>query len=218
MPLPWNVLTLRQLAYVLASTIAAAVTFTFTAIGMTFLVGSIAQSRVKGFYNRMTTGLSVMNATSESTYIAEILIPLVAFGLPLSPISLTVGLPLFNAPPVYSTDPISNLRTLLTPLQVGIYGLLAVLVASVITYPIVMRYARSASEWVMRRVAQEAALAMFAGLVIVISYYEGGPIGMAVAVTVGVLGGTLNKATGFDIAAQMMSYFAAPWVVKTLFG
>ncbi len=216
-PFPWSVLTLRQLAYVLVSTVASAVTFTFTAIGMTFLVGSIAQSRVKGFYNKMTTGLSVMNATSESTYIAEILIPLVAFGLPLSPISLTVGLPLFNAPPVYTTAPVNNLHNLLTPVQVAIYGLLAVVVASVITYPIVMRYARSASEWVMRNVAQEAVLAMFAGLVVVISYYEGGAIGTAVAVTVGVLGGTLNKAVGFDIAAQMMAYFAAPWIVKTLF-
>lgn len=59
---------------------------------------------------------------------------------------------------------------------------------------------------------------MFAGLVVVISYYEGGPIGVAVAVTVGILGGTLNKAIGFNIAAQMMSYFAATWIVQTLFG
>jgi putative tricarboxylic transport membrane protein len=198
--------------------VVSAITFTFTAIGMTFLVGSIVQSRVRGFYNKMTTALSVMNATTESTYIAEILVPLVAFGLPLSPISLTVGLPLFNAPPVYTTEPVQNLHNLLSPAQTGVYGTLAVLVASVITYPIVMRYARSASAWVMRNVAQEAVLSMFAGLVVVLSDYEGGAIATLVAVTVGILGGTLNKAAGFDISAQMMSYFAAPWMVKTLFG
>ena len=38
-----------------------------------------------------------------------------------------------------------------------------------------------------------------------------------IAMTVGILVGVLNKATGFNIAAQMMSYFAAGWVVKTLF-
>jgi len=217
-PSPWSVLTGRQLGYVFLSTLASAVTFTFTAIGMTFLVGGVVQSRVKGFYDKMTTALSVMNATSESTYIAEILVPLVAFGLPLSPIALTVGLPLFDAPPVYSTSPVNNLHTLLSPMQIGAYGLLSVVVASVITYPIVMRYARSASAWVMRNVAQEAVLSMFAGLVVVISYYEGGPIGVAIALTVGILGGVLNKVTGFNIAAQMMSYFAAGWVVKTLFG
>jgi hypothetical protein len=173
---------------------------------------------VKGFYNKMTTALSTMNATTESTYIAEILVPLVAFGLPLSPIGLTVGLPLFNAPPVYSTEPLHNLHNLLSPIETGVYGFVAVLVASVITYPIVMRYARSASAWVMRNVAQEAVLSMFAGLVVVLTYYEGGAIGTAVAVTVGILGGTLNKAAGFEISAQMMSYFAAPWIVKTLFG
>jgi len=217
-PMPWSVLTTRQLTYVLLSSITSAITFTFTAIGMTFLVGGIAQSRVKGFYNKMTTGLAVMNATSESTYVASILVPLVAFGLPLSPIALTVGLPLFDAPPVYGTKPVNNLHNLLSPIETGSYGLLAVIVASVITYPIVMRYARAASAWVMRNVAQEAVLSMFAGLVVVISYYEGGPIGVAVAVTVGILGGTLSKAVGFNIAAQMMSYFAATWIVQTLFG
>lgn len=217
-PLPWRVLTAQQLVYVLVTSVVSAITFTFTAIGMTFLVGSVTQSRVKGFYNKMTTALSTMNATTESTYIAEILVPLVAFGLPLSPISLTVGLPLFNAPPVYSTQPLHNLHTMLSPLETGLYGFLAVVVASVITYPIVMRYARRTSAWVMRNVAQEAVLTMFAGLVVVLTYYEGGAIGTAIAVTVGILGGTLNKAAGFEISAQMMSYFAAPWIVKTLFG
>jgi putative tricarboxylic transport membrane protein len=160
----------------------------------------------------------VMNATTESTYVAEILVPLVAFGLPLSPIALTVGLPLFNAPPVYSTEPLHNLHTLLSPGQTGVYGFIAVLLASVITYPIVMRYARTASVWVMRNVAQEAVLSMFAGLVVVLTYYEGGPIGIATGITVGILGGTLNKAVGFEISAQMMAYFAAPWIVRTLFG
>lgn len=217
-PTPWSVLTLRQLLYVLLSTLVSAVAFTFTAIGMTFLVGSVVQARVKGFYNKLTTSLSTMNATSESTYIAEILVPLVAFGIPLSPIALTVGLPLFNAPPVYSTEPLNNLHNLLTPLETGAFGLLAVLVASCFTYPLVMRYARTASAWVMRNVAQEAVLSMFAGLVVVLTYYEGGSIGVAVALTVGIMAGTLNKAVGFNIAAQMMSFFAAAWLMSTLFG
>lgn len=217
-PTPWSVLTLRQLLYVLLSTMVSAVAFTFTAIGMTFLVGSVVQARVKGFYNKLTTSLSTMNATSESTYIAEILVPLVAFGIPLSPIALTVGLPLFNAPPVYSTEPLNNLHNLLTPLETGAFGLLAVLVASCFTYPLVMRYARTASAWVMRNVAQEAVLSMFAGLVVVLTYYEGGSIGVAVALTVGIMAGTLNKAVGFNIAAQMMSFFAAAWLMSTLFG
>ena len=156
------------------TTVVSAVSFTFTAIGMTFLVGSITQSRVKGFYNKMTTALTVMNATTESTYIAEILVPLVAFGLPLSPIGLTVGLPLFNAPPVYTTEPGHNLHNLLSPVRTGMYGFIAVLIASAITYPIVMKYARGASAWVMRNIAQEAVLSMFAGLVVVLTYYEGG--------------------------------------------
>ncbi|MEJ2206118.1 MAG: tripartite tricarboxylate transporter permease [Gemmatimonadota bacterium] len=217
-PKPWSVLTARQLVYVFMTSVASAIAFSFTAIGMTFLVGGVVESRVKGYYNKLTTALSTMNATTESTYIAEVLVPLIAFGIPLSPISLTVALPLFNAPPVYTTEPVNNLHNLLSPLEAGAYGLLAVTVASLIAYPIVMRYARPASEWVMNKVAQEAVLAMFAGLVVVISFYEGGPIGIAVTATVGILGGTLAKAVGFNIAAQMMSYFAAAWMMQALFG
>ena len=202
MPWPWRVLTPQQLAYVLVTTIVSAITFTFTAIGMTFLVGSITQSRVKGFYNKMTTALSVMNATTESTYIAEILVPLVAFGLPLSPIGLTVGLPLFNAPPVYTTEPMHNLHNLLSPSRITIYGFIAVVVASAITYPIVMRYARCASAWVMRNIAQEAVLSLFAGLVVVLTYYEGGGAGVAVPPGTAGAGATSSAAGMVGVAIR----------------
>lgn len=218
LPAPWNVLNLRQMAYILGATVTSAITFTFTAIGMTFLIGNVVQSRVKGFYNKQTTTLAVMNATTEATYIAEILIPLVALGLPISPIAATVGFPLFSAPPVYSLEPMNNLHTLLGPGEIAGYGFLAVLIGSLVTYPLVMRYARSGSAWVMRNISQEAILSLFAGLAVVLSFYEGGAIAVAITLAVGVIAGTLNKAFGFNIAAQMMAFFAAPWVLLKLFG
>lgn len=41
-----------------------------------------------------------MNGVTESTYIAEAIIPLIAFGIPLSPVALGPASPLFNAPPI----------------------------------------------------------------------------------------------------------------------
>ncbi len=48
--------------------------------------------------------IAARNGTTESTYIAEALIPLIAFGLPLSPVAAGPAAPLFNAPPVFTTD------------------------------------------------------------------------------------------------------------------
>jgi len=48
--------------------------------------------------------MAVKNGTTESTYLAETLIPLVAFGLPLSPVAAGPAAALFNAPPVYTVN------------------------------------------------------------------------------------------------------------------
>ena len=55
-----------------------------------------------------------MNGVTESTYIAEAIIPLIAFGIPLSPVALGPASPLFNAPPIFTVDPVNNLHTLMS--------------------------------------------------------------------------------------------------------
>ncbi|MDR3561336.1 MAG: tripartite tricarboxylate transporter permease [Negativicutes bacterium] len=218
LPNPWKILTGKQKGYVLIATIVSAMTFTFSPVGMTFIIGQAVESRINSLYDKLTTTLAVMNATTESTYLAEILIPLIAFGVPLSPIAMTVTFPLFNAPPVFTTQPMHNIHTLMTPLEIGGYAMLAVLVGAMISYPLAMNYARRASAWVLRCVSQEAILTMFAGLVVVLSFYEGGWLGVAMAMTIGAIGGMLNKFFGFNIGVQMMSLYASGWIVLQLFG
>jgi putative tricarboxylic transport membrane protein len=197
----------------------SALTFTFSPVGMTIMIGELVQSKIKSLYEKLTTSVAVMNGTTESTYLAEIIIPLVAFGIPLSPISMGVGFALFNAPPVFTIKPIMhNVHTLMTPLQVFGYGMMAVLIASLISYPLSMNYARKASAWVMRKISQEAILTMFAGLIIVLSYYEAAWVGVIIAITVGILGGIFSKYFGINIGVQFMTYYAAPWIVFKLFG
>lgn len=218
LPNPLKILSGKQKKYVLAATMVSALTFTFSPVGMTLIIGNAVESRVKSMYDKLTTTLAVMNATTESTYLAEILIPLVAFGVPLSPIAMTVVFPLFNAPPVFSTSPMYNIHTLLSPLEIGGCSLLAVIIGALISYPLAMNYARKASAWVLENVSQEAILTMFAGLVVVLSFYEGGWLGVAMSIIISILGGILNKFFGFNIGVQMMSMYASGWMVLQLFG
>ena len=218
-PNPWKMLSRDQKLYTSGAAIISSLTFTFSPVGMTVMAGEIISSRVKSLYQRLTTSLAAMNGVTESTYIAETVIPLMAFGIPLSPMALGPAAPLFNAPPVFTTTPVvHNLHTLLAPWQFLVYGMIGILVAFLVAYPFAMNYARTASAWVLRVVSQEAIISMFAGLIVVLAYYEAGPIGVAISITVAVFGGILNRYFGIHTGVQFMTYYASGYLMLTLFG
>ncbi|KAA8674771.1 tripartite tricarboxylate transporter permease [Clostridium sp. MT-14] len=217
-PNPLKILTRRQAAYTCAGAGISALTFTFSPVGMTVMIGEVVASKVKSLYQRLTTCLSVMNAVTEATYVAETLIPLIAFGIPLSPVGLGPAGPLFNAPPVFSSQPVHNLHNLLTPGQFALYGLVGIITAYIIAYPLSMNYARTASAWVLRNVSQEAIICMFVGLITVLSFYEAGLVGVGISITIGIFGGILNRFFGVHTGVQYMTYYASSWMVLKLFG
>ncbi|QAT42348.1 tripartite tricarboxylate transporter permease [Aminipila luticellarii] len=217
-PNPLKILSPKQAAYTAVGAGISALTFTFSPVGMTVMAGEIISSKVKGTYQRLTTTLSVMNAVTEATYIAEAIIPLIAFGIPLSPVALGPAGPLFNAPPVFSSDPVHNLHSMMEPSQFLLFGFIGIIVAALIAYPFSMNYARKASVLVLRKVSQEAIICMFMGLIIVLSFYEAGIIGILVSVTIGIFGGILNKFFGVHTGVQFMTFYASTWMVAKLFG
>lgn len=214
-PNPLKILSRKQKLYTFYAAIFSAITFTASAVGMTIIVGEVVRSKIKSFYEKVITSVSVMNSATESTYMAEILIPLVAFGLPLSSVAMGAAFPLFNAPPMMT--PQHNLHHMMTTAQFFWYALLAVAIASIIAYPLAMNYARPASVWVMRNISQEAVLTMFAGLTVVLSYFEAQGAGIVITILMGIFSGVLNKYFGFNVGVQFMSYFAAPWIIMQLF-
>lgn len=218
-PNPFKVLTKSQIKFVSVTAFISSLTFTFSPVGMTVMVGEAVHSRLKGLYQRCTTSLASMNGVTEATYIAEAIIPLIAFGIPLSPVALGPAAPLFNAPPVFQSQPeIHNLHTLMTPMEFLIFGFVGVICAAVIAYPFSMNYARRASAWVLRYVSQEAIISMFSGLIVVLSYSEGGLVGVGIAVTIALFGGVLNRYFGIHTGVQFMTYYASGWLVTKIFG
>ena len=217
-PNPFKVLTGSQIKFVGITAFISSLTFTFSPVGMTVMVGEFVSSRVKGLYQRCTSALAAMNGVTESTYVAETIIPLIAFGIPLSPMALGPAAPLFNAPPVFqSAEPMHNLHTLMTVPEFLLYGFIGIVCAAVVAYPFAMNYARTASAWVLRVVSQEAIISMFSGLIVVISYSEGGWTGVGIAITIAVFGGILNRYFGIHTGVQFMTYYASGWLVTKLF-
>lgn len=219
-PNPLRVLDRRQAGATAAAAGVSSLTFVVSPVAMTVLLGEAVGARVRHAYHRLTTMMSVKNGVTESTYIAEAIIPLVAIGLPLSPVAAGPAAPLFSAPPVYTIDPATgtsnNLHDLLTPGEFLGYGLLAVLLATLVAYPFSMNHARRAAAWVVRRLSQEAIIGTFAGLILVISVYEGGVLGLLVAVTIGIFGGLMNKLLGMHAGVQFMAFYTATLFVPVL--
>lgn len=223
-PNPLRVLDRSQLGWTAGAAAISSATFVFSPVAMTVIMGEAVGARVKHAYHRLTTVLGVRNGVTESTYIAEALIPLIAFGLPLSPVAAGPAAPLFNAPPRFTVDAaagkIVNLHTMMTPAEFLGYGLLAVVLAAIVAYPFAMNYARVAAAFVSRRISHEAIVATFVGLVLVIGLWEGGLLGLLVVVAVGLVGGLLYRVLGFNTGVQFMGYYTAilsvPAILKLL--
>jgi putative tricarboxylic transport membrane protein len=96
--------------------------------------------------------------------------------------------------------------------------MLAVVLAALVAYPFTMNFARRAALFVSRKVSHEAIIATFVGLIVVISVWEGQLLGLLVILTMGLLGGLLSRAIGFNTGVQFMGYYTAvltvPAVVK----
>ncbi|ASV67118.1 tripartite tricarboxylate transporter permease [Cytobacillus sp. FSL W7-1323] len=217
-PNPFKILTKRQTMQTTGTSFISSLTFVFSPVGMTSLMGEIVGSRSKGIYKKSTSSLTTMNGVTESTYIAEAIIPLIAFGIPLSPVALGPASPLFNAPPVFTSDPVNNLHNYLDPLDFLLYGAIGLIIATLIAYPFSMNYARKATVLVMRFISQEAIVAMFIGLACLLAFHEAGLVGIVLTFTMAAIGGLLNKILGIGSGVQFMVFYASAWLISVLFG
>ncbi|KKW67727.1 membrane protein [Lampropedia cohaerens] len=223
-PNPFKVLDRKQVRWTIGTAAISSATFVFSPVAMTVALGELVGSRVRHAYHRLTTVLSARNGVTEATYIAEAMIPLIAFGLPLSPVAAGPAAPLFNAPPRFTVDSATgathNLHDLMNHWEFLGYGMMAVALAALVSYPFAMNFARSAALFVSRKVSHEAIIATFIGLIFVISVWEGQLLGLLVITTMGLAGGLLSRVLGFNTGVQFMGYYvavlSAPALIRTL--
>ncbi len=219
-PNPFKVITPKQTKMTAVAASVSSATFVFSPVAMTVVMGEIIGSRIKQAYDRLTTVITARNGVTESTYIAETLIPLIAFGLPLSPVAAGPAAPLFNAPPRFfvdnATGQINNLHNLLSTWDFLGYGMLSVIIAILVAYPFTMNFAHAAASFVARKVSHESVIATFIGLVLVIGIWEGGLLGVMVILTIGLLGGFLSRLIGFNMGVQFMGYYTAVLTVPAI--
>ncbi len=188
--------------------------FVLSPVGLTFLLGESAAARAgKGPVKKAQRAVTVMSALTHSTYLAGVIIPLVALGIPISGVSAGPAGPLFQAGTVYTLD--HNLHHLLSTSQFIVYTAIGALIAVVTTYVIAVRWSSQITRLVMRHVPHEAVLALFIALILVLAYIDAGVANVFGVLLIGVVCGAFNR-LGVSYGVQFMTLYASAGVVAWL--
>lgn len=187
--------------------------FFLSPVGLIILLGETVSNREKDPVKKASIAITSMSALSHATYLSGVIIPLMALGIPLSPVAVGPANALFNAPPVLSLD--HNLHHLLSRGEFIFALLFAGILASIITYIIAMKYARQLTVFVLKKIPHEAILGLFIGFILLLAYMDAGLVNIFGVLLVGIVCGTLNR-MGVNYGVQFMILYAAPWITTHL--
>lgn len=214
-PNPFKILTKKEVGMSSIASLFGTITFMFSAVGVTTLVGELFSKQEKEPVKRSSLAISCMEALANATYIAGSLIPLIALGFPLSSVALGPANPLFNAPPVFTLD--HNLHHILSFTDFLWAIIIGVGISLFFTYVIIIKYANEICAFVFKWIPHEAILGLFVALVFLLAFMDAGWLNIAGVLLIGIVSGTLSR-YGVNFGVQFMVLYSAPWLVSVLAG
>lgn len=210
---PFKILTKEESLSSALASVVGSLAFILSPVGLTVLLGEFVGSRKKDEVEKASIALTTMEALAQATYISGTLIPLIALGIPLSPMAIGPANPLFNAPPVLTLE--NNLHHILSSGDFVVASLIGALIGLSITFYLAVRYAGTICRFVFGRIPHEALLGLFFALVILLAYMDGGLVNIAGVLLLGLVSGTLLR-QGIGYGVLFMVLYAAPWLVGKL--
>ncbi|WP_079707921.1 tripartite tricarboxylate transporter permease [Paraliobacillus ryukyuensis] len=215
LPNPFKILTQQELSMSTLASFFGSLLFVLSPVGITILLGELVSARVKDPVKKSTLAISSMDALTNASYISGTLIPLIALGIPLSPVAIGPANALFNAPPVFTLE--HNMHHLLSKTDFIWAVVIGAVVAIVITYFIIVKYAQQICRFVFKWIPHEAMLGLFFGLVLLLAHMDGGLINIGGVLLIGLVAGFMHR-LGINYGVQFMVLYAAPWIVTQLAG
>ncbi|MGM8215916.1 tripartite tricarboxylate transporter permease [Bacillaceae bacterium W0354] len=214
LPNPFKILDKKEVGSSAAGSAVGTLTFFLSPVGMTVFIGDVISRHVKDPIKRASRALSTMDGVTNAAYLSGTLIPLIAIGLPLSPMAIGPAAGLFNAPPVFTPE--NNIHHLLSPSEIIIVTVIGAAVALLITFYVVIRYASQICGFVFKYIPHEALIGLFAGLVVMLAFMDAGLINIFGTLLVALVAGILYR-NGVNYGVMFMILYAAPWLLG-LFG
>ncbi|EZH65278.1 tripartite tricarboxylate transporter TctA family protein [Bacillaceae bacterium JMAK1] len=209
-PNPLKILTRKESISASFGSILGSLTFFLSPVGMTVFYGELLSRRIKDPVKRASRAISTMDSLTSATYMSGILIPLIAIGLPLSPVAIGPGNALFNAPPVFDTD--NNIHHQLTMSEIVIATCIGAAIAMLFTYYIAMKFANQICSFVFKLVPHEALIGLFMGLVFMLAFMDAGWVNLFGVLLIGLVAGLLHR-NGVNYGVMFMILYSAPWIM-----
>lgn len=212
-PNPFKILSKKEISFSAISSFIGSVTFIISPVGITTFLGELFSSRIKDPEQKATMAIACMDALTNATYIAGVLIPLIALGIPLSPVALGPGNPLFNAPPVFTLD--NNIHHLLSMSDFVSATLIGAACALLITYFVTIKFSQQICAFVFRKIPHEAMLGLFFSLVLLLAFNEAGFLNIGGVILISIVSGLLHR-LGVNYGVQFMTLYSAPWLIEKI--
>jgi putative tricarboxylic transport membrane protein len=210
---PFKILTKKEFQSASVSALITNFLFVLSPVGLIILIGELVAKRSKDVTESAQISIVSKAAMAQSTYLSQIIIPLLALGIPLSPVAIGPGSALFNAPPVLTLE--NNLHHIVSSSQFVIVVLISSVIAAAITYTFISRFANSFTNFILKQIPHEAVLGLFVAFILLLAYMDAGLINIFGVLLIALISGTLNK-LGVNYGVQFMSLYAAPFLVQYL--
>lgn len=213
-PNPFKILTKKELGLSAIASAVGSFLFILSPVGITVFLGELVASKEKDPVEKAKLALTSMEALAQGTYISGTIIPLLAIGIPLTPMAMGPANPLFNAPPVLTLE--NNLHHMLSFDTFVVATLIGAVIASVITFYLAVRFSRQISKLVFKYIPHEALIALFMALVLLLAHMDGGFVNVIGVLIIGLISGLFHR-LGVSYGVMFMALYAAPWIMETFF-
>lgn len=210
---PLKILSKKEAINSVIATFFGVITFFMSPVGMMIFIGESIAQREKNEEDRAKMTVTVMNALNNGAYIAGILIPLLAIGIPLSGVAIGPGNALFNAPPVLTLD--KNIHHMLSEWEFVIPVLIGASIAISITYVLTVKYANEITLFIFSNIPHEAILGLFIALVVMLAYMDVGMINIFGVLLIATTSGIFNR-WGVNYGVQFMILYASSGFIDLL--
>ncbi|WP_337018501.1 tripartite tricarboxylate transporter permease [Oceanobacillus massiliensis] len=212
-PNPFKILTKEETATSAFGSFLGSVTFFLTPVGMTVFLGELLTRHIKDPVKRASRAISTMDGLTNASYISGTLIPLIAIGLPLSPMAIGPTAGLFNAPPVFTPE--HNIHHILSMGEIMTATVIGAAIALLITFYVTIKFAAQICAFVFKVIPHEALIGLFAGLVVMLAFMDGGWLNIFGVILIALVSGLLHR-NGVNYGVLFMVLYAAPWLLGVL--
>jgi Tripartite tricarboxylate transporter TctA family. len=207
---PLKHLSREELAHVLFwSPITSVLAMVMSPVGLTILIGDLIKGLKRTPLEASILAYTVRDGVKNATYIGGLLIPLLVIGSPTGPMSAGPGLPFFTE--IGGVVPAKYITSNYSHLEISVALLLSAVIASLVVYPILIRYSRRLTLLVFKSVPAESLYGLFLSIVVLLAYYDAGLRGVLGVLVVSMVSGILWR-NGVSLGVLFMTLVAAPTI------